>query len=205
MRNALYGRSGPAFSGSGSDNVTECAKKSSSKISLTITRCLIPIVPIIGSFVIFPFGAEMYGVGLAAAVFAILALPSIAAGCLFVACGHLAAGVSLAQLVAPTVLGTMISIIFALSLYGEHQRIEKACAMKVQTDYSTISKGVELYRKEHGAVPFSVDVLVREGYIGVGSSDPWGHPYGVTFGEIVHLVSSGPDGISGTSDDIDQP
>ncbi len=75
---------------------------------------------------------------------------------------------------------------------------------RARLDVASIAEGAEAYRADLGECPLEVLDLVIEGYLDDAPSvDPWGHDYRLDCaGESVSARSAGPDGQSGTPDDV---
>ncbi len=79
---------------------------------------------------------------------------------------------------------------------------DKSKETVVLNDFEIIKNAIALYESTKGELPQSLNELAPE-YIKVLPSDPWGRPYRYERnGNSFTLISSGKDGIFGTSDDI---
>lgn len=82
---------------------------------------------------------------------------------------------------------------------------KKSQIKQAKTDTKSIQSAVELYFVNGGKDCPNVDGLVQSGELkkGTNTTDPWGQPYSIACeGENVTVTSPGPDGQSGTQDDI---
>ncbi|MBI3085394.1 MAG: type II secretion system protein GspG [candidate division NC10 bacterium] len=84
--------------------------------------------------------------------------------------------------------------------------LDRVRSLRARADLAELSRDLERYAATTGDVPTSPEAL---GPFGRGRHlrDPWGHPYQLRpaapgVGGGVSLISAGPDGRIGTSDDI---
>ena len=104
----------------------------------------------------------------------------------------------------------------------ESRSPEHLRALAARTDVSSLAQAIKLYKIDNGHYPTAaqgLDSLVRKpvaetdlknwrAYLDKVPSDPWGRSYQYVNPGLradIEVFSLGPDGVSGTSDDIGQP
>lgn len=93
------------------------------------------------------------------------------------------------------VLAIVLALLVSLSpvFLDDNQMLNKFRAAETIDD---LRFEIKVYEFEHGAYPENLDMIFRE-------ADPWGNPYFYTQNNYAFIVlSPGPDGVQGTSDDI---
>lgn len=128
-------------------------------------------------------------------------------------------GFTLIEIMVVVVIIAVLATIIMPNIVG---RAEDARVAKAKTDIRTLDSALAMYRLDNGNYPSTnqgLEALIKKpsgnppapnwrarGYIKVLANDPWGHPVQY-LSPGAHgaydLWSNGPDGISGTKDDID--
>jgi hypothetical protein len=83
-----------------------------------------------------------------------------------------------------------------------YNKLSYSQRMSARLDIESIANGVELYRADAGQIPSRLEDLIPK-YVRDLHSDPWGRNYVLYRGPGgAAVVSAGPDGALGTSDDL---
>lgn len=108
-------------------------------------------------------------------------------------------------LIEITIVVVIIGMIATAVGVAVFPAFKKSQVKQAKTDTKAIQAATELYFVNGGKDCPSVDGLVQSGELkkGTNTTDPWGAAYTITCeGENVTVSSPGPDGQSGTQDDI---
>jgi general secretion pathway protein G len=119
-----------------------------------------------------------------------------------------AAGFTLVEIMVVIVILGLLATLVVQNVVGasDEARIQTA-----KTNCATFAGAVKLYRTTKGKLPDSLEVLAGEEekskawYIENLPKDPWDHDYELRQGNTMddwEVISPGPDGLSGTEDDI---
>ncbi|MBL9076492.1 MAG: type II secretion system major pseudopilin GspG [Planctomycetes bacterium] len=117
------------------------------------------------------------------------------------------AGFTLVEIMVVIVILGLLATLVATNVIGAS---DEARVTKAQTDVQSIASTVKYYRSKNGKLPESLEALATKdekgnSYLDQLSKDPWGHDYILREGDTPQdweVVSSGPDEIEGTEDDI---
>ncbi len=87
---------------------------------------------------------------------------------------------------------------------GRADSLDRVRIARAQADLAELARDLERYVAATGGYPASLEVLAaRDPSLGRRLQDPWGHPYQIRRTEAgASVITSGPDGRIGTSDDL---
>jgi hypothetical protein len=87
---------------------------------------------------------------------------------------------------------------------GQVESLDRVRIARAQADLGELARDLERSVAATGGYPASLEVLAaRDPSLGRRLQDPWGHPYQIRRTEAgASVISAGPDGRIGTSDDL---
>jgi hypothetical protein len=87
---------------------------------------------------------------------------------------------------------------------GRAESLDRVRIARAQADLGELARDLERYVAATGGYPASLEVLAaRDPSLGRRLQDPWGHPYQIRRTEAgASVITAGPDGRIGTSDDL---
>jgi len=117
------------------------------------------------------------------------------------------AGFTLVEIMVVIVILGLLATLVVQNVVGA---TDEARAQTAQTNCKTIAGAVRLFRAKNGKLPESLEALVTKdekgsSYLDELPKDPWGHDFEIREGNNPNdweIISLGPDGASGTEDDI---
>jgi general secretion pathway protein G len=117
------------------------------------------------------------------------------------------AGFTLVEIMVVIVILGLLATLVVQNVVGAS---DEARMQTAKTNCTTIAGAVRLFRAQKGKLPESLDALVTKDEKGMSyleelQKDPWGNAYEIREGNNPNeweIISLGPDGASGTEDDI---